>query len=98
MQIEAPLPSERVVPSAPFTITGIDFAGPGHDTTSVGMSWCLWLVGLHPWVQDNIRNELDDIFGDDERDITMEDLKNMKYLESVIKVCFATFPVKKKLN
>ncbi|GFS46261.1 hypothetical protein NPIL_286511, partial [Nephila pilipes] len=49
------------------------------------MSWCLWLVGLHPWVQDNIHNELDDIFGDDERDITMEDLKNMKYLESVIK-------------
>ncbi|GFR14206.1 integrase catalytic domain-containing protein [Trichonephila clavata] len=27
-QIEDPLPSERVVPSAPFTIIGIDFAGP----------------------------------------------------------------------
>ncbi|GFQ86296.1 integrase catalytic domain-containing protein [Trichonephila clavata] len=28
MQIKAPLFSERVVPCAPFTITGIDFAGP----------------------------------------------------------------------
>ncbi|GFT06425.1 integrase catalytic domain-containing protein [Nephila pilipes] len=27
-QIEAPLPSDRVVPSAPFTTTVIDFAGP----------------------------------------------------------------------
>ncbi|GFQ73770.1 integrase catalytic domain-containing protein [Trichonephila clavata] len=27
-QIEAPLPSERVVSSAPFSITGIDFTGP----------------------------------------------------------------------
>ncbi|GFT26843.1 integrase catalytic domain-containing protein [Nephila pilipes] len=27
-QIEAPLPSKRVVPSASFTTTGIDFATP----------------------------------------------------------------------
>ncbi|GFS80308.1 integrase catalytic domain-containing protein, partial [Nephila pilipes] len=27
-QIEAPVPSKIVVPSAPFTTTGIDFAGP----------------------------------------------------------------------
>ncbi|GFT98776.1 integrase catalytic domain-containing protein [Nephila pilipes] len=27
-EIEAPLPSERAVPSPPITTTGIDFAGP----------------------------------------------------------------------
>jgi hypothetical protein len=27
-QTEAPLPSERVKPSKPFAVTGIDFAGP----------------------------------------------------------------------
>jgi hypothetical protein len=27
-QIEVPLPSDHVKPSKPFTVTGIDFAGP----------------------------------------------------------------------
>ncbi|GFR13953.1 cytochrome P450 4c3, partial [Trichonephila clavata] len=68
------------------------FTFEGHDTTSVGISWSLWLVGLHPWVQDRIHAELDDIFGDDERNITMEDLKNMKYLECVIKESLRLYP------
>ncbi|GFV34465.1 cytochrome P450 4V2 [Trichonephila clavipes] len=73
-------------------LLGLTISFQGHDTTSVGISWCLWLVGLHPWIQDRIHAELDDIFGDDERNITMEDLKNMKYLECVIKESMRLYP------
>ncbi|GFT89075.1 integrase catalytic domain-containing protein [Nephila pilipes] len=54
MQIEAPLPSERVVPSALFTITGIDFAGPVNirclkprDTAYIALFTCATTRALH---------------------------------------------------
>ncbi|GFQ69640.1 integrase catalytic domain-containing protein [Trichonephila clavata] len=54
MQIEAPLPSERVVLSAPFTITGIDFAGPVNirclkprDTAYIALFTCAATRALH---------------------------------------------------
>ncbi|CAL1279535.1 unnamed protein product [Larinioides sclopetarius] len=68
------------------------FTFEGHDTTSSGISWCLWMIGLHPWVQDKIQEELDSIFGEDNRDATMEDLKDMKYLECVIKESLRLYP------
>lgn len=53
-QIEAPLPSERVVPSAPFTTTGIDFAGPVNirclkqrDTAYIALFTCATTRALH---------------------------------------------------
>ncbi|GFU13971.1 integrase catalytic domain-containing protein, partial [Nephila pilipes] len=54
MQIEAALPSERVVPSAPFTITGIDFDGPVNirclkprDTAYIALFTCATTRALH---------------------------------------------------
>ncbi|GFT41712.1 integrase catalytic domain-containing protein [Nephila pilipes] len=54
MHIEAPLPSERVVPSAPFTITGIDFAGSVNirclkprDTVYIALFTCATTRALH---------------------------------------------------
>ncbi|XP_071041441.1 uncharacterized protein [Parasteatoda tepidariorum] len=53
-QIEAPLPPERVVPSAPFTTTGIDFAGPvnirclkSRDTAYITLFTCATTRALH---------------------------------------------------
>ncbi|GFR13568.1 integrase catalytic domain-containing protein [Trichonephila clavata] len=54
MQIEAPLPSERVVPSVPFTITEIDFTGPVNirclkprDTAYIALFTCATTRALH---------------------------------------------------
>ncbi|GFT16112.1 integrase catalytic domain-containing protein, partial [Nephila pilipes] len=54
MQIEAPLISERVVPSAPFTITGIDFTGPVNirclkprDTAYIALFTCATTRAFH---------------------------------------------------
>ncbi|GFR13957.1 cytochrome P450 4V2 [Trichonephila clavata] len=64
----------------------------GHDTTSVSLSFCMWMVGLHPWVQDKIHEEMDAIFDNDDRDATLEDLRKMQYLECVIKETLRLYP------
>ena len=53
----------------------------------MGMSWALYLIGQDKNVQDKLHEEIDRIFSDDwERPVTTDDLKDMEYLERVIKV------------
>ncbi|GFU04243.1 cytochrome P450 4V2, partial [Nephila pilipes] len=62
------------------------FTFEGHDTTSLGMSWALYNIGLNKDVQEKIHEELDRIFGDDtERPVDTDDLKDMVYLDRVLK-------------
>ncbi|XP_065568203.1 cytochrome P450 4c3-like [Artemia franciscana] len=62
------------------------FMFEGHDTTAAGIGWCLFFIGRHPEIQERVHEELDLIFGDDpERDFTMADLTDLKYLECCIK-------------
>ncbi|GFR15369.1 cytochrome P450 4V2 [Trichonephila clavata] len=69
------------------------FAFEGHDTTAMGMSWALYMIGLHKDVQSKIHEELDCIFGDDvERPVETDDLKDMKYLECVLKESQRLYP------
>ncbi|CAN7948821.1 unnamed protein product [Ixodes pacificus] len=52
----------------------------------MGISWALFLIGHSPAVQQKIHDELDSIFGDDtERHVNHEDMKEMRYLECVLK-------------
>ncbi|RUS90092.1 hypothetical protein EGW08_002134 [Elysia chlorotica] len=62
------------------------FMFEGHDTTAAAMNWATHLIGANPEVQAKVHEEIDSIFGQDNRDPTMEDLKDMKYLECCIKV------------
>ncbi|GIX80218.1 cytochrome P450 4C1 [Caerostris extrusa] len=56
--------------------------GLGHDTTAMGITFALYCIGLYPRVQERVHEELDDIFeGDQERPVTVDDVRNMKYLE-----------------
>ncbi|XP_037576402.1 cytochrome P450 4c3 [Dermacentor silvarum] len=69
------------------------FMFEGHDTTAMGISWALFLIGHHQREQQLIHEELDSIFGDDrERHVTTEDLKHMKYLECALKECQRIYP------
>ncbi|KFM65323.1 Cytochrome P450 4c3, partial [Stegodyphus mimosarum] len=63
-----------------------NFMFAGHDTTSSGLSWALYMLGLHPEIQKKVHEELDDVLGDDEdKSITLEDIKELKYLDCVLK-------------
>lgn len=69
------------------------FMFEGHDTTAMGISWALYLIGLYPRHQELIHRELEDIFYDDrKRPITLEDSKKMKYLECCLKESQRLYP------
>ncbi|XP_051939749.1 cytochrome P450 4V2 [Hippocampus zosterae] len=64
----------------------------GHDTTAAAMNWALHLLGSHPDVHHKVHRELQEVFGASERMASMEDLKQLKYLECVIKEALRLFP------
>jgi cytochrome P450 len=61
------------------------FMFAGHDTTSTTLSWTCQMIGSHPDVQKRLQDEIDSVFGDSNRPVRYEDLKDLTYLENVIK-------------
>ncbi|KAJ9577095.1 hypothetical protein L9F63_006332, partial [Diploptera punctata] len=68
------------------------FMFEGHDTTSAGICWTLFLLGSHPEIQDKVYKELESIFEGSNRPATMRDLAEMKYLERTIKESLRLYP------
>ena len=48
-------------------------------------TWTLHYLGHHPEAQEKIFKELDEVFGDSDRDASMDDIKKLKYLEAAVK-------------
>lgn len=69
------------------------FMFAGQDTTAAGVNWCLFLIGHHLEEQEKVAEELYRVFGEDrEGNITLDDLKELKYLECVVKEGQRLFP------
>lgn len=69
------------------------FMFEGHDTTAAATNWAIHLIGANPQVQAKVHDEMDRVFGNDrQRDITSEDLKELKYLENCVKEALRLFP------
>lgn len=69
------------------------FMFEGHDTTAMGIAWSLYMIALHPDVQAKIHEELECVLqGDLDADITLEDLKELKYFDRVLKESQRLFP------
>ncbi|KAL0883733.1 hypothetical protein ABMA27_015844 [Loxostege sticticalis] len=69
------------------------FMFEGHDTTTSGMTYCIYILSYHEDIQEKILAEQKSIFGDIfERDPTYSDLQEMKYLDLVIKESLRLFP------
>lgn len=65
----------------------------GFETTAVSIAYTLFLLGNHPEVQAKVHEEIDSIFDEDmDRDVTAEDIKQLKYLECVVKESMRLYP------
>ncbi|KAH7982600.1 hypothetical protein HPB52_006106 [Rhipicephalus sanguineus] len=66
-------------------VDSIIFAGT--DSTASGVSWTIYLLGLHPSKLANVHEELDRVLGRDKDGvISSEDLLQLNYLECCLKV------------
>ncbi|VVC41082.1 Cytochrome P450, conserved site,Cytochrome P450,Cytochrome P450, E-class, group I [Cinara cedri] len=68
------------------------FLFEGHDTSSISLTMTIILLGMYPDIQDKVRNELLGIFGDSDRDASIQDLNSMQYLDAVIKESLRIYP------
>lgn len=59
----------------------------GHDTTSMALTYVLYLTGYHPEVQRKLHEEVDAVFRDQDPDcdITSDHIREMKYMDMVFK-------------
>ena len=62
----------------------------GHETSSNGLSWILYLLSQHPEVLRSLRNEVDEVLGD--RTPTFNDLPGLSYPMQVIKEGMRLYP------
>jgi cytochrome P450 len=69
------------------------FMFEGHDTTSSTLTFSIHMIGLRPDLQKKLHDEVDSIFGNSDRHVTMDDMKEMKYLERFLKETLRLFPI-----
>ena len=67
------------------------FMFEGHDTTTSGMSWTLYLLAQHPEHQERVREEVRDVLAGREW-LEYEDLKELKYTHLCIKEALRLYP------
>ncbi|CAJ0587497.1 unnamed protein product, partial [Mesorhabditis spiculigera] len=74
------------------------FMFEGHDTTSSGVAWAVWCLAKHPEVQQKLYQEICDIAGSGDEPITTEHLKEMTYLDQVVKEVFRLYAPVPQVN
>ncbi|CAK1594475.1 unnamed protein product [Parnassius mnemosyne] len=65
----------------------------GYDTIATSLVITLLLIGSYKEVQDKIYNELEEVFGQSDRDIEKQDLPRLTYMEAVIKESLRLYPI-----
>ena len=69
------------------------FMFAGHDTTTSGISFCLYNLAKHPEIQQKVFDEIRNVIGDDvNQPVTQKILNDLHYLEMVIKESLRLFP------
>ncbi|KAH8304710.1 hypothetical protein KR044_005888 [Drosophila immigrans] len=69
------------------------FMFEGHDTTTSGISFCLYEISRHAAVQQRLMHEIDAVLGQDKQQAaTLRDLNELKFMECVIKESLRLHP------
>mmetsp|Transcript_27996 Transcript_27996/g.39831 ORF Transcript_27996/g.39831 Transcript_27996/m.39831 type:complete len:475 (-) Transcript_27996:262-1686(-) len=70
----------------------------GHDTTSYFSSYMCYLLGNHPAVQDRLLQEIRDRLPDASKDITVDDVAELKYLNQVMQETLRLYSIIPQLS
>ncbi|XP_044261131.1 cytochrome P450 4C1-like isoform X1 [Tribolium madens] len=65
----------------------------GSETTAITIGMVLIILGIYPEVQEKIMDELELVLGPDNREITLDDINKMEYMERVIKETLRVLPI-----
>ncbi|KAK9744567.1 Cytochrome P450 [Popillia japonica] len=68
------------------------FMFEGHDTTTAGMCWSLFLLGNYPEIQEKLYEEVSSVLGANSTPTSIADLHEMKYLECCVKEALRLYP------
>jgi len=68
----------------------ITFLLAGHETTALSLSWALYLVSLHPEIEQKLHQELQQVL--DGRAPEFADMPRLTYTERVIKEAIRLYP------
>ncbi|KAL6446209.1 hypothetical protein ACFW04_001080 [Cataglyphis niger] len=68
------------------------FMFAGHDTTAVAITWTLFLLGNNLEHQENVHEELENVFKDSKTPASLKELSQLKYLDRIIKETLRLFP------
>ncbi|GMR46869.1 hypothetical protein PMAYCL1PPCAC_17064, partial [Pristionchus mayeri] len=68
------------------------FMFEGSDTNSSAIGFTLWFLGQHTEYQQRVQDEIDEIFGSDDRHPTEEDICRMVYIEKCYKEALRMTP------
>ncbi|XP_077295540.1 cytochrome P450 4C1-like [Arctopsyche grandis] len=68
------------------------FMFEGHDTTTMAISFCLMLLANNPEAQKLAAEEINEILGESNAQVTIDDLNKMRYLERCIKEALRLYP------
>ncbi|XP_063620993.1 cytochrome P450 4C1-like [Cydia splendana] len=64
----------------------------GTDTSAVGTAFTTVLMSRFQDIQAKVYEELQEVFGDSDRPLTVQDLPSLKYLEAVVKESLRMYP------
>ncbi|XP_034245071.1 probable cytochrome P450 4ac1 [Thrips palmi] len=80
-------PSEQVIQDEVKT-----FFFAAVETTASALSWAVKVLSLLPDEQRRVHAELDEVFGDSDRDVGLDDITKLHYLVRFIKEVMRMFP------
>ncbi|KAK7603326.1 hypothetical protein V9T40_003325 [Parthenolecanium corni] len=65
----------------------------GNETVALALTYTIFMLAIYPRIQEKLRQEINQIFGGSDRDVTTEDLNRLNYMEMVILETLRLYPI-----